>query len=191
MDNRQKWELKLTILTIIGMLVSGFLSGFLVFKVTSENKPLIVVSKPIYDNIERTLNISISNFRNYPAFDILVYYHILGLEDGGRYIGDIPSLFKETKHLSLNLFGTDSIITRKAEEWFLSYYKENNSVKIQESKDYVISGLGFNVDYKLQIIVSCNGCGSKLPEPHYYKPNVYCRIEKEISKCDIRGSTGF
>ncbi len=187
-----KFQLRLTVLTIIGMLVSGLLSGWVVFKLTNEENPLIVVSEPVSDPIKKTLNISVSNSRDNLAYNVLVYYRILGLERGGIWIGEIPSLFKETKQLTLDLSSTNSIIIREAEAWFLLYYKENNSVGIGESKDYIISGLGFNTEYNLQILVYCSGgCDTILPEPIDYEPNIYCKIEKNITKCDIRGSSGL
>lgn len=186
-----QFQLLFTILTIIGMLVSGMLSGYFVYYVTKDRIPLIVISEPKYNVTERVLDISVSNFRDYPTHDVLVYYRILGLEDGGRYIGVFPSLFRETKNLTLNVSEIDTIIIRKSEEWFLSYYKENNSVGIQEDKDYIISFLGFNADYNLQILVSCGRCDTTLPEPINYNPNIYCKIEEAIPKCKILGSSGL
>ena len=67
-----------------------------------------------------------------------------------------------------------------------------NEVKafIQESKEYIISHLGFNTEYDLQILASCGGCDIISPKPLRYIPNVYCKIEKNTTKCTVRGSTG-
>lgn len=192
-----RFQRTLTIISIIGMLLSGIIGGWVVYKLTDEDKAYIVISRPILNHDERTLNISVTNLKNYPAFDVVTYYDLIGSSIDARFkhIGRFPSLFKETKKLNLNLSELDLLITQEASRWFFNYYRENNSVGILQNQEYYVRGLGFENDYQIQINSFCDNCEIQAPEPLDYTPSIYCRIEKEntwdATKCNIQGSSGL
>ena len=72
------FQIKLTILTIIGMLVSGIVSGYYVYWFTSDKEPYLIVSPYRVITPNGTILIQIVNTKEIPATMIRLIYHIEG-----------------------------------------------------------------------------------------------------------------
>ena len=170
MDKRQIWELRLTLLTIFGMLVSGFFSGYVVYSLTQQDKPEVSIS-PIDMNFStRLAEFSINSFSDKPVKNIWISY-------------DLPELNDSIEFHSKKI----SVLYNKEDFFYVDFNILDKQIVIQTEKEMKTSfKSNLQKEYSLSLKVICDNCEVNYPNyPIHYNPALSCsKINNEI-KCDV------
>lgn len=173
MNKRRRWELQLVLLTIIGMIVSGFFSGYMVYFLTQQDKPEVSIS-PIDMNFStRLAEFSINSFSDKPVKNIWISY-------------DLPELNDSIEFHSKKI----SVLYNKEDFFYVDFNVLDKQIVIQTEKEMKTSFMdSLQKKYSLSLKVICDDCKVNYPNyPIYYNPALSCsKINNEI-KCDVSHS---
>ena len=141
-----QFQLIFTILTIVGMLISGVLGGYFVYSLTKNSPAEVFIGRIGYDATTNTGNFSISGFGKNPAVNLIINYDIPELDD-------VISFNAKTIPILHNREETFSISFDSLEHAILSDLKkemENSFVEISKG------------EYLIRIKVSCRDCNTTI-----------------------------
>ncbi len=172
MGEREKWELKLLGVTIIGMILSALLSGLFVY-ILIETSPAIVSIAPIKFNASTEMaKMSISNFGDNPARNVRVLYEILELEEKSKQSAiAIPVLFNKEEFFYINFNALKGSILYAVEKEMEVSFMTNPKRK-----------------YSLLLEAYCDSCKIYYPNyPIVISPSFYCSKFNTEVNCEIRG----
>lgn len=174
LDSQQKFQFKLamltTILTIVGMIGSGLISGCFVYSLSQQ--PPIVSIVPVNVNwTENTLKLSVSSFNDKSARNVKVSYSIPDLDNITYSENTIPVLFNQQEFFSVNI----TTLNKKILE------------KITEEMGVSFSNQPFDKKYYILFNVKCDNCKINYPKNIYYLPTIQCfwRERDNKSECYI------
>lgn len=134
MKERQKFEIVLAIIVFFLTVVGSIISGYVVYRLTNSERPLITLSVLEYNQTTGVLSFKISNFRDMPANRISVYYQIKDSREltNKKELFSIDNLYKGDKIEEIKFNRIKSEIVWGFEDYLeLKYVNESEGFSIE------------------------------------------------------------
>lgn len=126
-ERREKFELFLAAFVFLLTIIGSIISGYTVYKLTTTEYPLLFIS--LYgNNNSKNLNLTISNYRETPANNILITYKIEQLSNEEHLFEEIPDLFKGSANFDFSIAVIEQTIRPNIEVYLnnLNHPNEQN-----------------------------------------------------------------
>ncbi len=166
MNKQEKFQIKLALIVFLLTIVSSLISGYLVYELTKDKEPFLIISPYQYNPYNNTLSIQITNIKEAPAIMISVFYRIEEVDDWQvENPIEIPYLGKIPEYVNINLNKLDNQIVQYCERLLI----ESGA---QEADSFEL-GKDFNVLLKIQ----CKNCNNNFLQTSQitYTQNIKCR----------------
>lgn len=160
MKERYRFEIWLTILVFILTMIGSTISGFLVYKLTNDERPLLTFTVSDYNKTSGLLNLKVNNFRDTPANNIYVYYQVNNSNNFSekKEIWHLDELYKGSseKQIKFSKFQSDLVFD-------IEDYLDDMDVGIPNNYSLIVNDENplYVEDYSLLFSLSCDNCKSQ------------------------------
>lgn len=151
LEKEKFFQIKLALFVFLLTISSSVLTGVVVYNITSDKEPYLIVS-PYKFNVENdTFSVQIANIKEIPAMNVRLVYHIEGSMQKATAIPvNIPYLKKD------NIFVEISI--KELNEQLKNYCK----IKLEEENDIKeLNNFSIHKENNVILEVSCDKCDNQ------------------------------